>query len=64
MCIQFQKLNKNGFDVLKAKDVIEGIIHPDQYKKCVLTIEGSELARGGGGARCMTMPLKRNKVDW
>jgi len=30
--------------------------------KCVVTIPGSELARGGGGARCMSMPIRRKKV--
>ena len=29
---------------------------------CVVTIDGSELPRGGGGARCMTMPLSRNSI--
>ncbi|WP_280959774.1 hypothetical protein [Anaerophaga thermohalophila] len=27
-------------------------------------MEGSELPRGGGGARCMTMPVRRKKVNW
>jgi len=29
-----------------------------------VTMHGSELSRGGGGCRCMTMPLNRNPVDW
>lgn len=58
------ELNKNGFEIMAATDMIEGKTHPDNYKKCVITIEGSELSRGGGGARCMTMPVRRKKVDW
>jgi arginine deiminase len=58
------EMNKHGFEVLKAVDVIAGKVHPDDYKRCVVTIEGSELARGGGGARCMTMPIRRAAVDW
>ncbi|PTN08383.1 arginine deiminase family protein [Mangrovibacterium marinum] len=58
------ELHKNGFEVLKAQDLIDGkaIIPPN--KKCVVTIAGSELARGGGGARCMTMPFRRKNIDW
>uniref|UniRef100_UPI00321682D3 arginine deiminase n=1 Tax=uncultured Draconibacterium sp. TaxID=1573823 RepID=UPI00321682D3 len=59
-----EELHKNGFEVLAATDVISGQVSPDDYKKCVVTIAGSELARGGGGARCMTQPFKREKVDW
>ncbi|NQU85143.1 MAG: arginine deiminase [Mariniphaga sp.] len=59
-----EELNKNGFEVIKANDIISGEVHPDNYKKCIVTIEGSELARGGGGARCMTMPFRRAEVNW
>lgn len=58
------ELNKAGFEVVKATDIIKGKISTDDYKKCVVTIAGSELARGGGGARCMTMPVKRAEVKW
>ena len=58
------ELNKNGYEVLRAADVISGIANPMNYNKCIVTIQGSELARGGGGARCMTMPVKRQKIVW
>ena len=59
-----EALNKNGYEVIKASEVISGKITLDDYNKCVVLIAGSELARGGGGARCMTMPIRRAKVDW
>jgi arginine deiminase len=57
-------LNKDGFEIITAEDVISGKRSVDDYKRCIVTIEGSELARGGGGARCMTMPVRRMGVDW
>ncbi len=58
-----EELNKNGFEIFKAKDIINNKIKIDDYKKAVITIHGSELARGGGGARCMTMPIRRKKIQ-
>lgn len=59
-----EELNKNGFEILKASDVISEKVTPDDYQKCAISIAGSELARGGGGARCMTMPVARANVNW
>ena len=59
-----EELSNNGFEVLTADEVIAGSKNPDDYKRCVVTIKGSELARGGGGARCMTMPVLRRDVGW
>jgi len=59
-----EALNKYGFDVVSADDIINDITTFDDHKRLIITIEGNELARGGGGARCMTMPVSRQKVDW
>ncbi len=59
-----EALNKNGFEVIKAKDVVSGKVDLSKYPKYVVTIPGSELARGGGGARCMTNPIRRAPVNW
>jgi arginine deiminase len=54
-----EELNNHNFEIIPAIDVINGKIDVNDYEKCVVSIDGSELPRGGGGARCMTMPVRR-----
>jgi arginine deiminase len=58
------EMNRNGFEILKAKDIVSGKVDVNSYSKYVVALDGSELPRGGGGARCMTMPFKRKPLKW
>lgn len=54
-----EELANDGFNIVTAADVISGAKDISGLSKCMITLEGSELARGGGGARCMSMPINR-----
>lgn len=58
-----EALDQAGFSIVDAYDVIDNKVDLKRYGKCVITIDGSELARGGGGCRCMTMPISRKSPD-
>ncbi len=58
-----EELDRKGFTILDATDVAEKKVDLNAYQKCVITIDGSELARGGGGCRCMTMPISRTELS-
>jgi len=57
-----EALNNAGYNVVPSTEIINGTVDLSKEKKVVVTIPGAELARGGGGARCMTMPIKRKKI--
>lgn len=58
-----EALDKAGFAVLQAGDIVRGKVNMDNYDKFVAVFPASELPRAGGGARCMTMPILRDQSD-
>jgi arginine deiminase len=51
-----------GFRVVSAVNLLTGQEWLDEGERGVVTVEGSELVRGGGGPRCMTLPLRREAL--
>ncbi|KAA3617074.1 MAG: arginine deiminase [Calditrichaeota bacterium] len=57
----FDELEKAGIPRIEARDVIEGLIDLSTLDKYAIAMKGNELTRGGGGCRCMTMPILREE---
>ncbi len=57
-----EALNREGFAIVSAQDIISGRDDISSHEKCVVAVRGSELARGGGGCRCLTLPLRRKPL--
>ncbi len=58
----FEALADAGMVRVEADDVISGRTDLSKYDKYAVAISGSELTRGGGGCRCMTMPVLREEM--
>ena len=51
-----------GFRVVSAVNLLTGQEWLEEGERGIITVEGSELVRGGGGPRCMTLPLRREAL--
>jgi arginine deiminase len=57
--LTMEALSDAGFAIIGAEDFLNRRKSPSEYGRLAITFDGIELARGGGGARCMTLPVER-----
>ncbi|OGU09952.1 MAG: hypothetical protein A2W29_00865 [Gemmatimonadetes bacterium RBG_16_66_8] len=51
-----------GYPVLSGEAILAGTATVANDGRGIITLPGSELVRGGGGPRCMTLPLRREDL--